>query len=225
MSSSDEDVVSFNGPVGLNPRFVVKSGEDVQKVIDALKIDQIGVYSNEPGSIQFVFGLNVDDPTILNLHEKFRTKTDLSFHNDCEHMDDIKRLLNIPSMFDQVDIPIYTNYRPKEGYNASDIASKISNTPGRYCLNVTSYVKEAYRNEFIRLMILHQQSSLLETQCIQFDWGVSTTDPNIFHQHEQFEDRAGLDYHTTTDHFATFMRFNKQEPYTKTQDVYHFVLL
>jgi quinol monooxygenase YgiN len=75
-------------------------------------------------------------------------------------------------------------------------------------------------------MTSHQAESQREPLCLQFDWGVSTEDPDVFYIHEEYagekDGKEGLDAHQRSAHFARFMKFNlEKQPYSKPQ-VLHF---
>lgn len=217
----------FDGPIALNVKFVLVNPErDYDNILNALKIDQHGTNTNE--GLQFFIGKDVNAPnTILYTHEQYSTLNELNTHNTSKHVHDIFEMVgndaNKNEIFQEVIIQEHqcTHEPMKILYDNSK-----DDSLSYYCLNIESNIKSEYREEFIQLMTLHQQHSKNEIGCIQFDWGISSIDPNTFYQHQQFKSYNDLQFHETTEHFHKFMKFNKQkDPYTKPQTVDKFTLL
>lgn len=199
----------------------MKDETKFEDVINALKIDQKGTYENEDGALQFVIGIGdvTHSKKVVYLHEQYKTQSDLDIHNSSEHMNDIKNLINLGTVFDDNDGFVVNKYR------CTHVAQRNEHKSGVFCLNIETNVKPEFRTEFIELMISHQMKSKNEPKCIQFDWGESADTPNAFYQHEQFADKDGFHCHESTAHFAKFAEFNAKDPYTTPQNVSFFTLM
>ena len=76
---------------------------------------------------------------------------------------------------------------------------------GLIALFVTLHVRPALRERFLAAITTQGATSLeREPGCLQFDVCEDTADPNRFLLYEVYEDRAALDAHRETPHFAAW---------------------
>jgi quinol monooxygenase YgiN len=92
-----------------------------------------------------------------------------------------------------------------------------------YCLNVTLFVKEDRREEFLNCIAANQTGTLSsEPNCLQYAWGEDESTRNTFHFHEQYVNKEGFHEHTRTKHFADWEKFAGTEPFTQAPVVRFF---
>lgn len=193
----------------LNVRFQLEDGQR-NAFLDAIKEDQEHTLSDEANALQFVVGQDVDNPNIIYLHEQYVSQSDLDHHNETPHFKKFIQFVQSNGISDPVLDRFNCLHKP---------SGKISLRPA-FCLNVESCVKPEVRDKFTALMKRHQQLSLAEPGCLQFDWGVDAEDPNTFYIHEEYQSKKDYDDHEMTFHFDTFMKFNSaKQPYSKPQVV------
>ena len=197
--------------IGLNIQFSVKAERRVE-LLELLKEDEKQTLGTEPGALQFVVGENINDPNMICLHEQYKSKEDLGFHNTTPHFAKVAKFFESHPFTQDPVINIYAcKHEPK----------RIENRPA-FCLNVESCIKAEFRDNFLELMMSHQVNSQAEPGCLQFDWGESVDGGSSFYIHEQYADKKGYDAHEVTAHFTKFGVFNVKEPYAKPQVVNFF---
>lgn len=85
----------------------------------------------------------------------------------------------------------------------------------KYCLNVKLSVKPSRRDEFIKVIDNNAKGTRsAEPLAVEYVWGESTTEPNIFFFYEKYKGREGFEAHTRTPHFAAWEAFVATEPFT-----------
>lgn len=215
MSSSE---TSNGGIIALNVKFLVKPNFK-ESLLEVLADDAKKSRDTEPGCLQFLIGIDVNDPYTLYLHEQYKSQTDFDFHGTTPHL---KAVLDFVNEEDPLVEPMVGQV-----YKCQHSPVKIDNSKfPAFCLNVESCIKPEIREEFVDLMMSHQQNSKVEPLCRQFDWGVSLEDPNAFYIHEEYEGKEGFDAHESSSHFAKFLQFNKEkQPYSKPQVVQFYETL
>ena len=86
---------------------------------------------------------------------------------------------------------------------------------GLYHLNVKLSVKPNRRDEFIKVIENNAKGTrTAEPLAVEYVWGESTTEPNIFYFSEKYKGRAGFEAHTKSPHFAAWETFVATEPFT-----------
>jgi len=212
-------MMSADGPVALNIRFVLRPSEQAQSnksnFVSALQQDQEATLSKESGALQFVIGQDVNNDRVIHLHEQYKSAADLEHHRQTPHF---------------AAFEAYAQNCLSEKDEDSTVLNEFqcAHTPVKilprkaYCLNVESCIKPDFRDDFVALMEIHQQKSRAEPGNLQFDWGESVAVPNTFYMHEEYASRNAYEAHEAAPHFASFMEFNAREPYSKPQVVSFF---
>lgn len=200
----------------VNVQFVVKP-EQREAFLKHLKDDADQTLATEEGNLQFVVGEDIDAPNTFHLHEQYKTDSDYEYHQTTKHFKAFAQFLQGDES-PLAEEPVIVAYKCQH----HGATTKIAPRPA-FCLNVESCIKPEFREEFVALMKSHQQNSLAEPLCMQFDYGVSLDDPDVFHQHEEFtgneQGKEGYEAHQKGAHFDRFMEFNKKDPYIKPQAV------
>lgn len=99
----------------------------------------------------------------------------------------------------------------------------MENTEQRFCLNVTLFVKEDRREEFLRCIAANQAGTLsTEPNCVQYAWGEDESTRNTFYFHEQYKNKEGFHEHTRSPHFAEWEKFASTDPFTQAPIVSFF---
>ena len=81
-------------------------------------------------------------------------------------------------------------------------------TSMKYCLNVKISINPARRSEFLANIKNNALGTrTTETGNLKYDWGESTTQPNVFHFQEQFVDKEAFIAHTKAPHFLAWEVF------------------
>ena len=105
-------------------------------------------------------------------------------------------------------------------------SESLSKLLAKYCLNVNIYVKPERRDEFIENIKNNQLNTLLnEPLAIQYTWGESTSEPNTFYFHEEYESVEGFQAHTKSEHFAKWEKFANSNPFAKPPEVMFFTTM
>lgn len=82
-----------------------------------------------------------------------------------------------------------------------------------YCLNVTLFVEEERREEFLRCIQANQNGTLApEDLCLQYTWGEDETCRNTFHFQVQYIGSEGLE--AKWEKFAEWEKFAKSDLFT-----------
>lgn len=103
--------------------------------------------------------------------------------------------------------------------------SMNSNTHSKsYCLNVTLYINPLKRIEFLQCIKQNQENTLKnESKARIYTWGESTSQENVFHFQEQYDDKDGFVAHTKTSHFAVWEKFASQsDAFIKPPEIQFF---
>jgi quinol monooxygenase YgiN len=204
--------IIMSGPVALNVKFVLKPTASRADFLDALRVDRDETLATEPGSLLFVIGQDENDPHTIHLHEQYKSKSDLEYHNTTPHFKNFMEYISANDVCADENILIHE-------YHCQHSPVKHHKPREAYCLNVESCIKPEFRQEFLQLIKSHQEKSRHEPKCLLFDWGESPETPNSFYMHEEYDGMDGYKAHEASAHFETFMVFNQQEPYSKPQVV------
>lgn len=209
--------MAFEGPIALNLRLVVKP-EHKAAMLESLKTGQENTYK-ETGSLQFTFGQDVDNPNVLHVHEQYKTRDDLSFHEDTPYCKEAYEWIEEAQPL--AEDMVYQKYTCTH-----DAEEKSPPRKGAYCLNVECRLRPSCRESYIALMTTHQQKSRSEPHCLQFDWGQSANDPNVMHIHEEYSEKAGYLEHEESPHFHKFMKYIEDEdPFVEPNVVSFFTTI
>mmetsp|Transcript_5818 Transcript_5818/g.8729 ORF Transcript_5818/g.8729 Transcript_5818/m.8729 type:complete len:172 (+) Transcript_5818:25-540(+) len=94
-----------------------------------------------------------------------------------------------------------------------------------FALNVKLVVKEERRDDFLSTITYDQkQTLLLEPGAIAFVVGADFYDSNTFYLHEEYKSLADFQYHMSTEHYAKWDAFCKEEPFVSQVNDAYFVL-
>jgi quinol monooxygenase YgiN len=96
-----------------------------------------------------------------------------------------------------------------------------------FCVNVRLCIQPEVREEFLQVIRNNQKGSRQESLCLQYDFGESLEEPNVFYFHEQYTGaeggKEGFDAHAATLHFAAWEAFaSKENVFTKPPAISFF---
>jgi quinol monooxygenase YgiN len=202
--------------VATNNKVVVKPDRR-DEFIAVLQQVQKSSLQDEPGILCYAWGHDVNDRNSFYFHEQYRTLQDYEKHKTSPHYETLMEFAKTDPLVSLTIKQFEGTHEPK-AHGSDDLVNPS------FRLNVESFLKPEFREEFLQLMKTHQASSFAELGCVQFDWGESMTEPNTFYMHEQYKTKVDYDFHETTPHFAKFGMFNAKDPYTKPQVVDYFVV-
>jgi quinol monooxygenase YgiN len=210
-------------PFAINVKFSVKD-ERRQEFLDVLKNNQERTLSEEPNVLQFCLGEDVDTPNIFYLHEEYKTQDDhWTTHSQTDYYDKCMEFFSTePFSTDNVVDEFFLMHDPP--------STKIPNRPGIFCLNVELCIKPEVRDEFLRVIANNKKGSdNNEPLCLQYSYGESTSKPNCFYFHEQYEGQnnglEGFEAHTTAPHFKVWEDFaSTKDPFTKPPVVQKYTI-
>ena len=122
-----------------------------------------------------------------------------------------------------LSLGVVYGFKFRSARSITSSTTRLAAGKGRYCLNVTLYPNPARREEFVDCIRNNQNNSVQEPKCVQYTWGESTTESNVFHFHEEYEDKDGFEFHTKTPHFALWDKFaSSDNAFTKPPEVLFF---
>ena len=81
---------------------------------------------------------------------------------------------------------------------------------GSFNLNVELRPTPARRDEFLACIRNNQRNTLdkaKEPDCLAYQWGESTSDPNVFHFTEKYKDEAAFKHHQAQPRFAEWEKY------------------
>ncbi len=104
--------------------------------------------------------------------------------------------------------------------------SVVSCTPlAAFALNAKLVLKPERREDFIKVIKYDQQQTLeIEPGALQFVIGEDETTPNVFYLHEEYKSHEDFQYHESTDHFAKWVSFVKEDPFAEAPVVEFYTL-
>ncbi|KAK5575711.1 hypothetical protein RB653_006845 [Dictyostelium firmibasis] len=73
----------------------------------------------------------------------------------------------------------------------------------------TSIVKPEFNNEFIDFFKTLVQESRKEEGIIKYDLNQDSSDPNVFYIYEEYKSEEALEFHKTTPHFLSMIKFTE----------------
>lgn len=202
-----QTIFALNAKVTLKPG--CKAG-----FLSVIRKDQAQTLAVEPGSVHFVVGEDTSDPNVLYLHEQYNSYADYKLHNETPHFAEFAAFIRKADPF--VEDPVVHEY-DLDTNNADK-----KNLESGFCIHTETFAKPEYREDFLELMRSYQAKIQADGKCLQFDWGVSTKDPNAIYAHEKYADINAYDAHRASKAFQAFRDFEETEPYSKPQALSYF---
>lgn len=192
---------------GLNAQFDVRP-ECRDDFVNVMKQNAVDTLRKEEGSLQFVLGQDVDHPNRFHVHEEYASRDDLVLHQSADHA------LVARAFFEKEPSP-FTQAPVMEAFEGQHTTPELSIFPEEhhpaFCLNVKLSIKAETRDAFLRVIDNNQRGSQHESLCLQYDYGESISEPNVFHFHEQYSGndggKEGFDAHASAPHFAVWEEF------------------
>ena len=197
----------------LNAKLTLKP-ESKAGFLSVIRKDQAQTLAVESGSVHFVVGEDTSDPNVLFLHEQYKSYADYEFHNKTPHFAELAAFIGKNDPF--LEDPMVHEY------NLDNNNADRKNLESGFCVHTETIVKPEHRDELLKLMRSYQSKIQVEGKCLQFDWGVSTKDPNAIYAHEKYADIDMYDAHWVSQSFKAFKDFEDKEPYFKPQVVSYF---
>lgn len=212
MSTSKPTNIAF----GLNVAFHVKP-ERRDEFLEVFSNHVTKSLLEEPNSIQFQLGQDMEDPNVFFLHEQFKDISDhRGKHSNSEHYQGVVAFMETSPLVGQV-VDEFNLCHP--GPN-----EKVGNREC-VCLNVELNIKPEVREEFLRVIRNNKEGSDAEPGCLQYSWGENIETPNKFHFHEQYIGEEGVAAHSAAPHFKLWEEFAGKDPFTKPPVVQKFKAL
>lgn len=93
-----------------------------------------------------------------------------------------------------------------------------------FCVNVNLAIKPQFREQFLRVIKNNELGTLQEPLALQYTWGESLSEKNLFHFQEQFKGDRGFEAHKKTSHFAAWMEFTSIQgsPFSRPAEIFTF---
>lgn len=212
-SSSSSTSTSTTKPFALNVKLAVKP-ERRSEFLSVIKTDRSRTMETEPAAMQFVLGEDANESNIFYLHEQYAGEEGFHAHTQTPHFAEWGAFVETNPFADGGEPVIdlfWGAHEPQKRGTASDPT---------YCLNVELCVKPERRDEFLKVIENNARGSNNdEPLCRQYDYGESTTTPNTFYFHEQYDGkdggREGFDAHAASPHFQVWETFATTDPFTK----------
>lgn len=205
--------MSSTKPFALNAKFSIQP-ERRSEFLAAIQNDQTQTMGTEPAALQFVLGEDVTEENTFYLHEQYLGEEGFQAHCETPHFAQWKA-------FTETD-PFVAGQSPViDFFQGTHEPQKRTNNGGiYYCLNVELCIDPDRRDEFFKVIENNAKGSNNdEPLCKQYDWGESTSTPNTFYFHEQYEGndggKEGFDAHAAAPHFQIWETFAGTNPFTK----------
>lgn len=198
----------FSPPYCINLKCRVKEPRR-DEFLTLIRENQNKTLANEPESLQYVVGEDVNTRNVFYIHEQFQSPEAFSFHRNTPHNDNWQ-LFKASEPFEEDPI---TNF-----YHGTHAPFCVP-IRDAFCLNVQLDVKAELREEFLRVIQNNAINSNKEQLCLQYIYGEDENVANRFHFHEQYKGkdggREGFDAHTTMEHFKLWEEFTQLDPFTQ----------
>ena len=205
-------------PYAVNLRLSVKT-ERRDEFLSLIKDNQRKTLELEPASLQYVVGEDTQNPNTFYLHEQFVGAEGFDAHRNMPHASDW-------ASFKQSD-PFIEGGEPVLDFYFGDHKPEKATIRSAYCVHVELCVKSEFRGEFLEVIRNNQRGSNEDEQlCLQYVFGESTTEPNKFIFHEEYNGgengKEGFDAHTNSPHFQIWEEFVNRSPFSKEPVVNFF---
>eukprot|EP00536_Pseudo-nitzschia_multiseries_P000072 jgi/Psemu1/249157/estExt_Genewise1Plus.C_20190 len=221
MTSSSTSSDAASRPFALNYKASILP-EKREEWLKEIKDDQTCTRRDEEGNLQFSITEDTESPNTFILHEQFVDENAFIAHTKSPHFKRYDEFCNTVKPFDGE--PEICLYAPLEegadwGKNKRDIPKTA------FCVTVNLYPKSEVRDAFLEVIKNNKLGTdNTEPLALQYTFGESTTEPNVFHFHEQYSGEAGgkegFDAHATSPHFADWETFVGTDPFVKAPEVF-----
>jgi len=209
---------STSKPFALNVKFSIKP-ERRSEFLATIKDDQAQTMETEPAALQFVLGEDTSEENTFYLHEQYLGEDGFKAHCETPHFAKWKAFTETGPFATEPVIDFFQGtHEPQKRERVVISGSSKDNIV--YCLNVELCIKPETRDEFLKVIENNAKGSNNdEPLCKQYDYGESTSAPNTFYFHEQYEGsdggKEGFDAHAASPHFQIWETFADTEPFTK----------
>ena len=187
--------------------FISKLKEQQQKTLE------------ESESLQYVIGEETESTNTFYIHEQYLGREGYDAHCNMPHVAEWERYKQSNAFIEGGEPIVQCFYGEQEPVK----------TPVRsaYCVAVELYIKPDVIEEFTQVIEGNSRGSNNdEPLCLQYVYGKSTTDSNLFIFHEEYtggnDGKDGFDAHASTPHFKVWEEFAAKEPFTKDPVVHFF---
>lgn len=202
-------------PYCLNLRCSIKPDRR-EEFISKLKEQQRNTLA-ESASLQYVIGEDVLETNTFYIHEQYLGKEGYDAHCNTPHVAEWDSYKESDVFIDE---PIVQYFYGKHKPAKAEIRSA-------YCVAVELYIKPDVIEEFTPVIEGNSRGSNNdEPLCLQYVYGESTSEPNLFIFHEEYtggnDGEAGFDEHASAPHFKVWEKFAATEPFTKDPVVHFF---
>jgi len=205
-------------PYAVNAKLSIKP-ERREEFLTLIKGNQRKTLSEEPASLQYVVGEDVETKNTFYIHEQFIGSEGFDAHRDTNHAAEWAEFKQ-SNPFEEGGEPIIEFY-----FGDHDLEKVAARSA--YCIHVELCIKPEVREEFLDVIRNNQRGSTeLEPLCLQYVYGESTSEANKFIFHEEYNGKEGgkegFDAHTKAPHFKKWEEFVEKDPFTKEPIVHFF---
>jgi len=211
-------------PFALNLKLSIRP-EKREAWIKQIKDDQMCTRQDEEGNLQFSISEDTSTPNTFYLHEQYVDESAFDAHVKSPHFARYDEFCKTEKPFAPDGEPEIYLYSPlAEGPDWSKSKRDIPKTA--FCVTVNLYPKSEVREAFLNVIENNKKGTdgTTEPLALQYTFGESTTEPNVFHFHEQYsgseDGKEGFDVHASSPHFADWESFVQTDPFAKPPEVY-----
>jgi len=223
MMSSSSSASDAGGPFALNVKMSIRP-EKREDWLKQIKNDQMCTRKDEEGNLQFSISEDAETPNTFYLHEQYVDKSAFDAHVESPHFARFDEFCKTEKPFSPEGEPELYLFSPLE--EGADWANgkRAINKKG-FCVTVNLYPKPEVREGFLKV-IANNKKGTDETEplALQYTFGESTSEPNVFHFHEQYsgeeDGKEGFDAHASSPHFADWEHFVETDPFVKPPEVF-----
>ena len=211
--------MAFSGPIALNVKVCVKP-ERRHDFLTVIQNDAEQTLLTELGALQFTVGEDVEHENVFYFHEQYKTMQDVDFHTSTSHFLEWTEFQTTDPFSEPLVFDIFQCDNNQEATTRTTTTPIIPDRPKPvFCLNVKLCIQPQVRDEFLKVVLNNQKGSREdEPLCLQFDFGENVKTPNVFHFHEQYAGKEGLNAHQTSPHSAVWEEFATKGSAVFTKD-------
>jgi len=239
-------------PFALNVKLSVRP-EKKEAWLKQIKDDKKCTQENEEGNLQFSISEDIKTSNTFYLHEQYVDRSAFYEHLRSPHFERYEEFCRIekpfmnnkngsnnggePEIFQfspLAEKSDWFNKRKRERDYADALRdtktepSTAIATTTAFCVTVNLYPKSELRKEFLKVIENNKKGTDnkgLEPLALQYTFGESSTESNVFHFYERYRgtkdnDKEGFEAHAASLHFADWNSFVGTDPFVKPPEVY-----
>jgi len=235
-------------PFALNVKLSVRP-EKREAWLKQIKDEKRSTQQNEDRNLQFSISEDIKASNTFYLHEQYVDRSAFYEHLKSPHFERYEEFCRTEKPFTKgrkgsnnggepecfqfsplAEKPDWSNKRKREQDYADALrdTKTEASTATAFCVTVNLYPKSELRKEFLKVIENNKKGTDnkgLEPLALQYTFGESSTESNVFHFYEQYKgtkdnDKEGFEAHAASAHFGDWNSFVGTDPFVKPPEVY-----